>query len=83
MTSEFTGAHNRASIFNGENYDYWKDYMHIHINSIDKKVWKAIQDGPCQITLTNKDGVTIPKPEETWDTEDEKSIHMIGKLEIF
>ena len=57
------GAYNRAPIFTGENYIYWKDCMRIHINSIDRKVWKVIQDGIMEITITNADGIVIPKPE--------------------
>ena len=46
--------------------------MHIPINSIDRKVWKVIQDGPMEITMTNADGFVIPKPEAQWNEEDEK-----------
>lgn len=72
MASEPNGAYNKASIFNGENYGYWKDCMHIHINSIDVNVWKDIQNGPFWKTMTNVEGATIPKPEVQWNTKDEK-----------
>lgn len=36
------------------------------------EVWKATQHGLFPIKFANKDGVTIPKPEENWDTKDEK-----------
>jgi len=29
------GDYNRAPIFDGENYDYWKECMRIHIQSVD------------------------------------------------
>ena len=72
MSNDPKGAYNRAPIFSGENYSYWKDCMRIHINSIDRKVWKVIQDGPMEITMTNADGFVIPKPEAQWNEEDEK-----------
>lgn len=66
------GVYNKAPIFNIENYVYWKDCMLIHINSIDRKVWIAIQNGSFEITIINEDGVVVPKPEAQWDVEDEK-----------
>ena len=72
MSNDPKGAYNRAPIFTSENYSYWKYCMRIHINSIDRKVWKVIQDGPMEITMTNADGFVIPKPEAQWNEEDEK-----------
>lgn len=37
--------------------------MRININSIDRIVRKAIQNGPFEITMKNEEGATIPKPE--------------------
>lgn len=51
MVSELKGAYNRAHVFNGENYGYWKDNMGVHINSIDRNVWNTIQNGPFEITM--------------------------------
>ncbi|XP_058721912.1 uncharacterized protein LOC131593431 [Vicia villosa] len=72
MASGPKGAHNRAPVFNGENYGYWKDCMCVHINAIDRNIWTAIVNGPFQITMTNAAGAVVPKPENTWDAEDEK-----------
>src|SRR3954470_2341235 len=72
MASGPKGAHNRAPVFNGENYGYWKDCMCVHINAIDRNIWTAIVNGPFQITMTNEAGAVIPKPEDTWNAEDEK-----------
>lgn len=41
-------------------------------NSIDIKVWSAIQNGPFEITMTNVNEVGVPKPEAQRDVEDEK-----------
>src|SRR4051812_39401699 len=72
MASGPKGAHNRAPVFNGENYGYWKDCMCVHINAIDRNIWTAIVNGPFQITMTNAAGAVVPKPEDTWNAEDEK-----------
>ena len=72
MDNDPKGAYNRAPIFTSENYSYWKGCMRIHINSVDRKVWKVIQDGPMDITMTNVNGVVVPKPEAQWNEEDEK-----------
>lgn len=37
--------------------------MRIHINSIYIKVWSVIKNDPFEITMTNVDGVVVPKPE--------------------
>ena len=72
MASEPKGAYNRAPVFNGENYGYWKDCMRVHINSIDRNVWTAIQNGPFQITMLNAAGARVAKPQDDWDEKDEK-----------
>jgi hypothetical protein len=72
MDSEPKGAYNRAPIFNGENYGYWKDCMRVHINSVDRLVWAAIENGQFQITMTNAAGAIVPKPKDDWNEKDEK-----------
>ena len=72
MENDPKGAYTRAPVFTGENYSYWKDCMRVHINSVNRKIWKVIEDGPMQITMTNEDNITILKPEALWDEEDEK-----------
>ena len=72
MASGPKGAYDRAPIFTGKNYDYWKALMRIHVNSIDKVIWDAIQNGPNVITMDNEEGVTIPKLEAEWVAKDWK-----------
>ena len=72
MASGPKGAYDRAPIFTGENYGYWKALIRINVNSVDKGIWDAIQNGPNEITMTNEEGVTIPKPEAQWDANDWK-----------
>lgn len=79
MAYEPKGAYNKAQTFNGENYGYWKDCMHIYINSIDRNVWNTIQNGPFEITTTNVDDIVVPKTEAQWNANDEKIDLVIGK----
>ena len=72
MAIEHKGAYNRAPIFTCKNYGCWKAYMSIHVNSVDKVVWDEIINGPNEITMTNGEGVTIPKPESQWNDNDRK-----------
>ena len=73
MVNDPKGAYNRAPIFTGENYSYWKDCMQMHINSVDRKIWKVIENGPIEITMTDASGATIPKPEALLEKDDEKN----------
>ena len=66
MANEPKGAYNRAPVFNGENYSYWKDCMRVHINSIDRKIWNFILNGPIEITMINENDELVPKPEAQW-----------------
>lgn len=83
MTTEPKGAYNRAPIFIGENYGYWKACMHIHMNSVDKGVWDVITNGPNQIQLPT---VKVPSY-KNWKHNGMIMIgnydHMIGRHKIF
>lgn len=72
MDTEPKGAYNRAFIFTCENDGYWKAYMRIHINSIDKGVWEDIINGPNEIIMPNGEGVIVPKSEGQWNDIDRK-----------
>ena len=55
MTSkEPRGAYNRAPIFDGDNYDYSKECMSVHIQSVDMDVWDAVVNGRFQPQLMNQ-----------------------------
>ncbi|WJX33926.1 hypothetical protein P8452_22088 [Trifolium repens] len=71
------GACNRAPIFNGDHFDYWKSSMRIHINSFDGEVWNAIETGPFVPTITDPNGIVTIKPMAQWtDDENKRSITM-------
>ena len=57
----------RDPIFTGENYSYWKDCICVHINSVDRKIWKVIENGSIAISITDAVGASIPKPEALWE----------------
>ena len=56
--------------------------MCVHINSVDRKIWQVIENGPIEINMTNEVGATIPKLKALWEENDEKIIAMIRKLKI-
>lgn len=63
MAFEPKGAYNRAFVLNGEKFGYWKGCRNVR---------NVIQNGPFEITMTNVDGVIVPKPEAQWNMDDEK-----------
>ena len=80
MASEPKGAYNKTCVLNGEKYGYWKDFIRIQINFIDRNVWSAIQNGPFEITMASAYGVVVPKLEAQWNADDEKKHSCDWKL---
>jgi len=52
---------NRPPLFYGLNYQFWKVRMKIFVESLDKGIWDAIENGP-SIPKFEKDDVFIGKP---------------------
>jgi len=75
-SKEPKGAYNRAPIFDGENYYYWKECMSVHIQSVDMDVWDAIVNGRFQLKISanGEDGVVLDKPKEDWSDDDKKKV---------
>jgi len=71
--TEPKGAYNRASIFDGENYDYWKECRSIHIQSVDMDVWDAMVNGRFQPQVV-ANGVAQGKPKADWCNDDKKKV---------
>ncbi|MCH88300.1 phytoalexin-deficient 4-2 protein, partial [Trifolium medium] len=67
------GAYNRAPIFDGENYDYWKECMSIHIQSLDMDVWDAVVNGRFQPQVV-ANGVAREKLKADWSDDDKKKV---------
>ena len=75
------GAYNRAPVFNGDHFDYWKSSMRIHINSFDSEVWNAIENGPFAPTITDAHGVVANKPMAQWTDEEKKKVNYDAKAQ--
>ncbi|WJX13358.1 hypothetical protein P8452_03754 [Trifolium repens] len=75
------GAYNRAPIFNGDHFDYWKSSMRIHINSFDGEVWNAIENGPFVPTITDAHGIVTNKPMAQWTEEEKKKVNYDAKAQ--
>jgi hypothetical protein len=75
-SKEPKGAYNRAPIFDGENYDYWKECMSVHIQSVDMDVWDAVVNGRFQpqIAADGDNGVVLDKPKADWTDDDKKKV---------
>ncbi|KAK2374793.1 gag-protease polyprotein [Trifolium repens] len=75
------GAYNRAPIFNGDHFDYWKSSMRIHINSFDGEVWNAIENGPFVPTITDPHGIVDNKPMAQWTDDEKKKVNYDAKAQ--
>ena len=67
------GAYNRAPIFDGENYDYWKECMSIHIQSVDMEVWDSVVNGRFQLQVV-ANGIALEKPKADWSDDDKNKV---------
>jgi len=78
-SKELKGAYNRAPIFDGKNYDYWKECMSLHIQSVDMEVWDAVANGrfQMQIAANGEDGVVLDKPKADWSDDDKRRFNTI------
>jgi len=56
---------NIPPLFCGLNYQFWKVRMKIFVESFDKGIWDAIENGPF-IPKFEKDGSSIEKPWSQW-----------------
>ena len=64
---------NRPPLFCGLNYQFWKVRMKIFVESLDKGIWDAIENGPF-VPKFEKDGSSIEKPWSQWtDSESKKA----------
>ena len=71
---------NRPPLFCGLNYQFWKVRMKIFVESLDRGIWDAIENGPF-IPKLIKDGVFIEKPWSQWTDADNQraKFDCIGK----
>ena len=64
---------NRAPFFYDENYDYWKECMSIHIQSVDMDVRDVVTNGRYQ-PKNVVDCVAQDKPKADWSDDDKKKL---------
>ena len=67
------GNNNKPPLFCGEYFDFWKIRMKAHLESQGKDVLKAVLEGPF-VPTTIVNGIDTPKPEASWDEDDEKKV---------
>ena len=72
-SKEPKGAYNRRPIFDGENYDYWKECMSVHIQSVDMDVQDIVVNGRFQPQVVAND-VAQDKPKVDWSDDDKKKV---------
>jgi len=64
---------NRPPLFFGLNNQFWKVRMKIFVESLDKRIWDTIENGPF-IPKFEKDESSIEKPWSQWiDAENKKA----------
>ncbi|KAL5571206.1 hypothetical protein UlMin_020803 [Ulmus minor] len=63
----------RPSLFNGNNYGYWKARMTIFLQSMDYELWDVIEKGP-YIPMKKCEESLVEKLKSEWDDTDKKRI---------
>jgi len=63
------------SFFDGMNYNYWKAWMRIFIQSIDCEFWRMVINGPLIPIKIVEDKILV-KFEDDWDDKDLKMVHL-------
>ena len=66
-------VNNRAPIFDGENYDYWKKWMTFLIQMVQMDVWDAVTNGRLEPQVV-VDYVTQNKLKADWTDDDKKKV---------
>ena len=85
MTTQFSSSHiegqstNRPSLFNDENYTFWKGRMKIFIQVTDYNIWTTIVNRPHIPTHIINDIITL-KCERDWDDNDKKVAQLNAKV---
>jgi len=70
---------NRPCLFCCLNYQFWKVRMKIFVESLDKGIWDAIENG-FFVPKFEKDGSSIEKPWSQWTDSESKKPNLIALL---
>ena len=62
----------RPPYFNGQHYGWWKNRIENYIQAEDYELWMLIKNGPLVPKKIKKDGTTIIKKPEEFDSENHK-----------
>ncbi|XP_074271467.1 uncharacterized protein LOC141595403 [Silene latifolia] len=73
------GKHTKYPIFKGHNYSGWKHRMEHYVKSTDYDCWVIIQKGPLVITVTDSDGNSAVKSEESYVEADYRKVEKNSK----
>ncbi|XP_074277222.1 uncharacterized protein LOC141600865 [Silene latifolia] len=73
------GKHTKYSIFKGDNYSWWKHRMEHYVKSTDYECWVIIQKGPLAITVTDSDGNSAVKSEDSYVKADYRKVEKNSK----
>ncbi|XP_074306156.1 uncharacterized protein LOC141641393 [Silene latifolia] len=73
------GKHTKYPIFKGDNYSWWKHRMEHYVKSTDYECWVIIQKGPLAITVTDSDGKSVVKSEESYVEADYRKVKKNSK----
>ena len=70
---------NIPPLFFGLNYQFWNVRMKIFVESLNKGIWDAIENGPF-VQKFEKDGSSIEKPWSQWTDSESKKPNLIALL---
>ncbi|XP_074278305.1 uncharacterized protein LOC141601896 [Silene latifolia] len=73
------GKHTKYPIFKGDNYSGWKHRMEHYVKSTDYECWVIIQKGLLAITVTDSDGNSAVKSEESYVEADYRKVEKNAK----
>ncbi|XP_055961809.1 uncharacterized protein LOC130015514 [Mercurialis annua] len=69
----------RPPLFNGSNYDWWKNRMKIFVQAYDIECWRVILKGVSSPMLTESNGTRRAKTEEEYNEKDWKTVQLNAK----
>lgn len=73
------GVYNRAPIFKGGNYIYWKSIMYIHLLQIDKNIWCIVTEGPF---IPKGDDYVVKHSKDWDDAKTKKALYDLKAMNI-
>ncbi|KAH9751239.1 hypothetical protein KPL71_014213 [Citrus sinensis] len=69
----------RPSLFDRNDYPYWKTRMRIYLQALDYEIWEVVCDGPFMPLTKNEFGEDIPKPSREWNELEKRKASLNSK----